>query len=230
MLTKPGPQRRPRILVTAFEPFDGRAANRSQRWLDAFLRAARDGGLAHRIDLAAALLPVDFVRLPRALGRLWTAERPDAWILLGESGAGEAIRVERVAVNLIDAALPDNAGRVRRDSAVLRGGPAAYFATLDPRAAVRALERGGVRAAPSLSAGSYCCNQAFYVARHLAATSRRADAKKARIVFLHVPRLPLSRTRPAPRLADAAAGLVALVLASAVPRGRTGLERVIRRR
>lgn len=202
---------RPRVLVTAFEPFDGRAANRSQRWLERFLAAARDGGLAHRVDLAAALLPVDHVRLPRALARLWRNERPDAWILTGESGRGDALRVERVAVNLIDAPLPDNAGRRWRDSPVVRGGPAAYFATVDVRAAVGALEHGGVGATVSLSAGSYCCNQAFYVARHLAATSRRPGARKARIVFLHVPRLGLSRSRPAPRLDASAAGLLQLV-------------------
>ena len=205
--------RPPRVLVTAFEPFDGRATNRSQRWLERFLVAARDGGLAHRVDLSAALLPVDYVSLPRALARLWRSERPDTWILTGESGRGDALRVERVAVNLLDAAIPDNAARRRRDAPVVRRGPAAYFATVDVRAAVRALERGGVRAAVSLSAGSYCCNQAFYVARHLAATSRRPGARKARIVFLHVPRLALSRSKPAPRLDAAAAGLVQLVRA-----------------
>jgi pyroglutamyl-peptidase len=212
---------RPRILVTAFEPFDGRAANRSQRWLEAFLDRARDAGLAHRADLSAALLPVDYVRLPRALGRLWRSERPDAWILLGESGAGDALRVERVAVNLLDAAIADNAGRVRRDAAVVRGGPAAYFATVDARRVATTLEKDGARAIVSLSAGSFCCNQAFYLARHLAATSRRPGAKKARVVFLHVPRLPLSRTKPAPRIEAAADGLVRLVRAlAAAPRPR----------
>jgi pyroglutamyl-peptidase len=212
------PSPRPRVLVTAFEPFAGRAANRSERWLERFLAAARDGGLAHRVDLAAALLPVDFVRLPRALARLWRSERPDLWILTGESGRGHALRVERVAVNLLDATIADNAGRVRRDAPVVPGGPPAYFATVDVRGTVRALERGGARAAVSLSAGTYCCNQAFYVARHLAATSRRPSARKARVVFLHVPRLPLSRSRPAPRLDAAAAGLVGLVRSLARPR------------
>lgn len=60
----------PRVLVTAFEPFDGNPANRSERWLERFLGEARDTGLAYRVDLAAALLPVDCVRLPRALAAL----------------------------------------------------------------------------------------------------------------------------------------------------------------
>jgi pyroglutamyl-peptidase len=210
---------RPRILVSAFEPFDDRAANRSQQWLEAFLDRARDAGLAHRVGLSAAILPVDYLRLPRALARLWRSERPDTWILLGESGAGDALRVERVAVNLIDAAIPDNAGRMRRDATVVRGGPAAYFATVDVRRVAATLGKDGARAVVSLSAGSFCCNQAFYAVRHLAATSRRAGAKKARIVFLHVPRLPLSRAKPAPRIDAAAAGLVRVVRAlAAAPR------------
>jgi pyroglutamyl-peptidase len=196
---------RPKVLVTAFEPFDGRSANRSQRWLEAFLAEAVVSGVAHRADVAGALLPVDFVKLPRALEKLWRAERPDVWILTGESGAGDDLRVERVAVNLIDSDTGDNAGRVRHDARVVRGGPDAYFATLDPRRARSALKRGGVRAELSLTAGAFCCNQAFYVARHL------TRGAKARVIFLHIPRLPAGPGAPAPRLQDAARGLVALV-------------------
>ena len=201
--------RRPRILVTAFEPFDDRRVNRSGQWLDAFLRVAEATAFAHVADLTAAELPVDFVRLPRALARLWRAERPDVWILTGESGQGDAIRVERVAVNLLDAAIRDNAGRRRVDAPVVHGGPPAYFAAINPRTARAALERGGVKSVLSLSAGSYCCNQAFYVARHL---TRRT---KARVIFLHIPRTGAGRSRAAPRLADAAQGLASLVRALA---------------
>ncbi len=196
---------RRRILVTAFEPFDRRRVNRSWQWIEAFVKESRRSALAHVADVAVAQLPVDFVALPRTLARLWRAERPEVWILAGESGRGDAIRVERVAINLLDARVPDNAGRKRVDAPVVRGGPAAYFATLDPRRAQRALERGGVKAQLSLSAGSYCCNQAFYVARHL---TRRT---KTQVVFLHIPRLGEERGRPAPRVDDAARGLVALV-------------------
>jgi pyroglutamyl-peptidase len=199
------PAGRPHILVTAFESFDDRPVNRSGQWLDAFLEHAEATALAHVADLTAAELPVDFVELPRALARLWRAERPDVWILTGESGAGDAIRVERVAVNLLDATIPDNAGRRRVDAEVLRGGPPAYFATLEPRKARAALERGGARSVLSLSAGSYCCNQAFYLARHL---TRRA---KTRVIFLHIPRIGLGRGRGAPGIDAAAKGLAAVV-------------------
>lgn len=199
----------PRVLVTGFEPFERRRANRSWQWMNAFLRECERSGLAHVADLAVARLPVDFVALPRRLAALWKRERPDLWILTGECGPGGAIRVERVAVNLLDARIPDNAGRTRRDAPVARGGPPAYFATLDPRAAQGALLRGGVRAELSLSAGSYCCNQAFYVARHL---SRRT---RTRVIFLHIPRTGAGRGRAALRLDDAARGLASLVRALA---------------
>jgi len=203
------PARRPHILVTAFESFDDRPVNRSGEWLDAFLGLAEATALAHVADVVAAELPVDFVQLPRAIARLWRAERPEVWILTGECGAGDAIRVERVAVNLLDATLPDNAGRRRTNARVVRDGPVAYFASLDPRRARRALERGGVKARFSLSAGSYCCNQGFYVARHL---TRRT---KARVIFLHIPRIGAGRGKAAPRLDDAAKGLASLVRALA---------------
>jgi pyroglutamyl-peptidase len=199
------PKRLPRVLVTAFEPFDGRSANRSQRWLERALSEAVVSRVAHRVDLAGALLPVDFVKLPRVLEKLWRKERPDVWILLGESNKGEAIRVERVAVNLIDSATADNAGRVRRDATIERGGPDAYLATLDPKTTRATLKRGGVRAEISLTAGAFCCNQAFYVARHLTRES------ETRVIFLHIPRLPAGKRRPAPRIPDAARALVALI-------------------
>jgi pyroglutamyl-peptidase len=205
---------RPKVLVTAFEPFDGRPANRSERWLQAFLTEAVVSGVAHRADVAGALLPVDFVKLPRALEKLWRAERPDVWILTGESGAGDALRVERVAVNLIDSATADNAGRVRHDAAIERGGPDAYFATLDPQRTRSVLKRGGVRAELSLTAGAFCCNQAFYVALRL------TQGTKTRVIFLHIPRLAGGRGRPAPKLQDAARGLVALVLSVVRERSR----------
>ena len=202
------PGRLPRVLVTAFEPFDRRPVNRSLQWIEEFVRESERTALAHVADLSVATLPVNFVGLPRALGRLWRSERPEVWILTGECGPGDALRVERVAINLLDAKTPDNAGRVRTDRAVVRGGPPAYFATLDERLAVRELEKGGARAKLSLTAGSYCCNQAFYLARHLA---RRSDA---RIVFLHVPRAGAGRGRPAPDLQGATRGLLRLVRAA----------------
>jgi pyroglutamyl-peptidase len=177
--------------------------------MNAFLRECERNGLAHVADLAVAQLPVDFVALPRRLAALWKHERPDLWILTGECGPGGAIRVERVALNLLDAPIADNAGRSRRDAPVARGGPAAYFATLDPRVVRGALVRGGVQAELSLSAGSFCCNQAFYVARHL---TRRTHA---RVIFLHIPRTGAGRGRAAPRLDDAARGLASLVRALA---------------
>src|SRR5688572_5881262 len=104
----------PRIVITGFDPFGGRGTNRSWRWIEVFLRAARREGLAHHAELTAACLPVDFVALPKALEDLWRSERPDVWLLTGESGRGANLRVERVAVNLLDARAADNAGRRRK--------------------------------------------------------------------------------------------------------------------
>ena len=202
----------PRVLVTGFEPFDRRRANRSWQWMEAFLRESERSGLAHVADLAVAQLPVDFVALPRRMASLWKSEHPDAWILTGECGRGGAIRVERVALNLLDARIPDNAGRRRRDAP----SPGAVRPRTSRRStrAWRTARCSRRRPAElSLSAGSYCCNQAFYVARHL---SRRT---RTRVIFLHIPRTGAGRGRAAPRLDDAARGLASLV--RAVARVRT---------
>ena len=101
---------------------------------------------------------------------------------------GQQFRVslERVAINIDDARIPDNDGNQPIDLPVVAGGPAAYFATLPIKAAVAALRGAGIPAAVSNSAGTFLCNHVFYGLMHEA--SRRDNAFRAG--FLHVPYLP----------------------------------------
>lgn len=85
------------------------------------------------------------------------------------SGAGRGraeISLERVAINLIDARIPDNAGKQPIDVPVVAGGPAGYFSTLPVKAAVQQLRRQGIPAGVSYTAGTYNCNHIFYGLRH----------------------------------------------------------------
>ncbi|MBD4636273.1 pyroglutamyl-peptidase I, partial [Xanthomonas citri pv. citri] len=86
----------------------------------------------------------------------------------------------RVAVNLQDARIPDNAGEQPVDRPVRADGPAALFATLPAKRAVAAIRAAGVAAEPSLSAGAFVCNHVMYVLLDAPGTARAAG-------FLHVP-------------------------------------------
>ncbi len=170
----------PHIRLAAFEPFGGRRRN-------AALEAARL--VAERTGLELVELPVRFERLAKASQALLRGE-PDVLLLLGESKRARRLHVERGAVNLIDARIADNAGRQPKDAAVVRAGPAAYFCTLDVRAA---LEAGGRDAELSMTAGTYACNAALYHALH--------RAKGTRVGFVHVP--ASTRVMPTARAARA---------------------------
>jgi pyroglutamyl-peptidase len=168
------------VLLTGFEPFGGDRVNPS--WLA--VRQLHGRTLrGHRI--VARRLPTTYEEsLPR-LRRLLRRVRPALVICVGQAGGRAEVTPERVAVNVDDSRLPDNAGRKPVDAAIIPGGPVAYWSTLPVKAIVRALRRQGVPASVSSSAGTFVCNHVFYGLMHELAKNGNA----ARGGFVHVPLL-----------------------------------------
>jgi pyroglutamyl-peptidase len=169
-----------RILVTGFEPFDGASENPSATIVE---RLAANPALAHG-KLIAALLPVSTNRMPPRLIELLDATRPDVVLLLGEARSAPAIRVERLAVNLLDFRIPDNDGEAFHDVPIRADGPDAYFASVSAREMAEGIESLGIPCSLSLSAGTYLCNQAMYLALDWAAAQH---ARSTRVGLLHLP-------------------------------------------
>ncbi|MET1035804.1 MAG: pyroglutamyl-peptidase I [Arthrobacter sp.] len=167
------------ILLTGFEPFGGDTTNPS---IDA-ARLAAAALNASGIDAAAEQLPCVFAQAPAALGAAIERHGPDVVVCVGLAAGRGAVSLERVAVNLIDARIPDNAGEQPVDRAVEAGGPAAYFGTLPVKRALRALEAGGLEGRISQTAGTYVCNQVFYALMHIL----RTRGGSVRGGFVHVP-------------------------------------------
>ncbi len=166
-----------KALVTGFDPFGGARVNAS---LEAVRRLpARIGAL----DIVTAELPTSYARSIPALKSAITRARPRIVLCVGEAADRALLSVERVAVNLQDARIPDNDGAAPVDNLVVRGRPAAYFATLPVRKMVAALRGAELPAELSMSAGTFVCNHVFYGLMHLAATTKR----NFRGGFLHVP-------------------------------------------
>lgn len=167
-------------LVTGFEPFGGDTINPSLEVLRRLPPRLGDLGLAIRV------LPTVFGRAREALEDAVRTTAPDLVLCLGLADGRAALSLERVAINVDDARIPDNEGNQPLDAPIVAGGPAAYFATLPIKAAAAALRAAGLPAIISNSAGTFVCNHVFYGALHLAATRRPA----LRGGFLHVPYLP----------------------------------------
>lgn len=186
-----------RILLTGFEPFAGSPCNPS--WDAVALVAETWSG---RAELVTARLPVEFGGAADALASLVEQHAPDAVVTVGVAEGRTAITPERVAINLADASIPDNAGVRPVDERIDAEGPAAAFSTLPVRAMVEKMAAAGIPAALSLSAGAFVCNNVMY--QSLVRIAPRAAA----VGFVHVPATtemglgPTVPTLPVSRIAE----------------------------
>jgi len=196
------------VLVTGFEPFGGEDVNPSWeicRQLPAAIGRAR---------IERLRVPTQFRRAIQAVAAEIERLEPALVILLGQAGGRAPISVERVAINVDDARIPDNAGAQPVDEPVAPGGPAAYFATVPVKAMAAAIREAGVPAEVSNSAGTFVCNHLFYVVLHFLAVSGRP----ARAGFIHVPWLDSQAVarpdEPAMALATMVRGVEAAIAAA----------------
>jgi pyroglutamyl-peptidase len=143
------------------------------------------------------------------------AHRPVLVICVGQAGGRAAVTPERVAINVDDARIPDNAGAQPVDRPVVRGGPAAYFSTLPIKAMVEAIRAAGLPAEVSQTAGTFVCNHVFYGLMH--ALRRREGVRGG---FIHVPLLP----------EQAKAGQVCLPLEDMTAAVAVAIETALRRK
>ncbi|WP_040163811.1 pyroglutamyl-peptidase I [Microbacterium gorillae] len=162
------------VLLTGFDPFAGDATNPSGDAVRAV--AAQWSGPD---ELVAEILPVAFTSSAVRLRELISRHSPDVVISVGLAGGRSAVSVERVAVNLQDARIPDNDGAQPIDVPSVPGAAAAGFATLPVKAVAAAISAADIPAAVSLTAGTFVCNHVF-------ATGLDA-APHARVGFIHVP-------------------------------------------
>jgi pyroglutamyl-peptidase len=167
------------VLLTGFEPFNKATINPSWEAVRA-LEGWRGAGFMVEV----LELPCVFGRAIDALKEAVDRLRPDVVIATGQAGGRAELSVERIAINVDDALFLDNAAQQPIDTAIVPGGPAAYFTTLPIKAIVREIRAQGFAAGVSQTAGTFVCNHVFYgLMHHLAGQPVRAG-------FIHVPFLP----------------------------------------
>lgn len=177
-----------KLLITGFEPFGGESVNPSY---EAVVRLPDRIG---EVELVKGRLPVSFARSGPVLEELVLRHQPDAVICVGQAGGYAAMALERVAVNLRDASMPDNLGNQPQDQPVVPGGPDAYFTTLPVKEMAAALHQAGIPAFVSYSAGTYVCNNVMYTLLDL--IHRRCLPILGG--FIHVPYTPEQAVGKAP--------------------------------
>ena len=187
-----------KLLITGFSPFGGGDINPSWQAVQA---------LPERVgEFALCKLEIPTVFGGAAAIVLQKAEEfaPDVILSVGMAAGRDAVTPERIAVNIRDARIPDNAGNQPRGEFVASDGPAAYFATVPVERMAQAIRDRHIRATVSNSAGAYVCNDVMYSLLHRFAGT---DVKAG---FIHVPQLPQQGT-PSMELEQIVAALTAAI-------------------
>jgi pyroglutamyl-peptidase len=172
----------PRVLLTGFEPFGGDDTNPS--WLVA---QALHGQQIAGATVHALQLPCVFGQSLAVLHQALLQHRPQLVLSLGLAAGRAEMSVERVAINVDDARIADNAGAAPIDQPVVHRAPAAYFSTLPIKAMVAEMRAAAVPAAVSQTAGTFVCNHVFFGLMHRLHRSRRRPGVRGG--FMHVPLL-----------------------------------------
>lgn len=189
-----------KLLITGFDPFGGEAINPA--WEAVKLLPETIGDFA----LCKLQIPTVFglgaATVMEEAGKL----QPDVILCIGQAGGRAAVTPERIAVNIRDAKIDDNAGNRPQGQFVDEDGPAAYFSTLPVEAMAQAIRAAGLPAAVSNSAGAFVCNDTLYALLH------RYSGSTVKVGFIHVPYLP-QQGQPNLPLADTVQALEAAIRA-----------------
>lgn len=166
------------LLLTYFGPFEGVPINPSQAV--AFGAQEALAISAPHLTVEVHELPVEFAESSRVLGELLERIKPELAISLGVAAGRDKVSLERVAINLDSARIPDNSGAQLIDQPILGDGPDAYFSTLPTRVIFEQLAAQQLPVELSYTAGTFVCNHVFYELMH--ATKGVIPAG-----FIHIP-------------------------------------------
>ena len=186
------------LLITGFDPFGGESVNPS--WLAVSRLPEKIGAYTvHKLEI-----PTVFGAAAAKVLKKAAEVQPDLILCIGQAGGRSAVTPERIAVNIRDARITDNAGNQPQGKFVAVDGPAAYFATVPVREMAEAVCSANIPATVSNSAGAFVCNDVLYTLLH------HYHDSATRVGFIHVPYLP-EQGSPSLPLEQTIAALIAAI-------------------
>lgn len=167
-----------RLLITGFDAFGGSEENPS------WLAVSQLPDTVGNFTLKKCMISTVFGRAAQEVLAAAEDFQPDVILCVGVAAGRDAVTPERIAVNIRDARIPDNAGNQPVGEFVVADAPAAYFSTVPVAAMAQAIRDAGVPGTVSNSAGAFVCNDTLYLLlHHFAGTATRVG-------FIHVPAAP----------------------------------------
>ena len=167
------------VLITGFMPFGGERTNPSWE----IVKTLPEILAGYRVEKLR--VPTEFGKAIAVTTKAIDKLKPSIVLCFGQAGGRSRISVERIAINVDDARIADNAGNKMIDQTIFTGGPAAYFCTVPIKAMVAAMTKAGVPAEVSNTAGTFVCNHLIYGVLHHISTTKSTT----RAGFIHVPYL-----------------------------------------
>ena len=187
-----------RLLITGFDPFGEEKINPA--WEAVKQLPDRVG----EYELCKLEIPTIFGRAAEAVLEKAESFRPDVILCIGLAGGRSAVTPERIAVNIRDAKIADNAGNCPKGAFVDPDGPAAIFATVPVTEMAEAICAAGLPGMVSNSAGAFVCNDTLYL------LLRHYEGTPVKVGFIHVPYLP-EQGSPSLPLTDTVRALIAAI-------------------
>ena len=169
-----------KLLLTAFDPFGGEKINPAQEAVRLV------GEQLGPVQVVKCYVPTVFDESISVVTKAIEDCRPDAVLCVGQAGGRASLTPERVAINIDDARIPDNAGNRPVDRIIRPDGAAAYFSTLPVKTMVSAIREAGLPADLSNTAGTFVCNHLMYGV--LYTIERKYPGIRGG--FMHVPYIP----------------------------------------
>lgn len=166
-----------RILITGFEPYWDYHENSS--WEVAKILSSYK---SEAFEIVTEQMPVSFSHVADALHKAIANHNPDLIVLLGQSGGSERIKLERFALNLMDAKICDNDGYCPDEELIYEDKPAALRTSLPIKKLCTAIENQDIKVKISNSCGLYVCNRVYYEALIACSNNPSMNA-----IFIHLP-------------------------------------------
>lgn len=169
-----------KILVTGFDPFGGASIN------PAYEAVKKLPDTIKGAEIIKLEIPTVFEKDGIVVKAAIEEHKPDVVLCIGQAGGRSQISVEKVAINLIEARIPDNDGQQPMGQPIFEDGEPAYFATIPVKAMVENVKKHGIPSSVSYTAGTYVCNDIMYRVLYYEAK----EYPGMRGGFIHVPYLP----------------------------------------
>ncbi|MGM0215554.1 pyroglutamyl-peptidase I [Enterococcus sp. AZ109] len=195
-----------KVLITGFDPFGGATIN------PAFEAVKLLPDTIQNAKIIKIEIPTVFKKDGAVLSAAIKEHQPDIVLCVGQAGGRSGITIEKVAINLMEARIPDNDGQQPLNQPIHEDGKNAYFATIPVKAMVNNIKAQKIPSSVSYTAGTFVCNDIMYRLLYLA----EKEYPMMRGGFIHVPYLPEQVTELTEGTPCMSAELISQALAAAI--------------